>query len=293
MRVTGANAAFTRLAHPSIVRGLDITMTASRRGAVEPFSEIGYGTDALCEALLESRQRWRDLVTMTADFVFETDAQGRLVFVAPALALGWPAETLLGLPAADLLADPHGFDPFRLAGAVRGQRCWLKRADGGFACLSFACAPLADSEDGRWAGCRGMAQDVTAQNAREAASAAALRRGEVIEHILWQMRQEVLAPRMMQAALEEVMGAIGAQGAAVVDLLVPQDDLAAVMHSAGSDVRPPAGGDLRHAGCGDAGPRDGGVGGWASRPRLPELHAVRRSGGACVVARAGRVRVEP
>ena len=48
--------------------------------------------------------------------------------------------------------------------------------------------------------------------------AASLRRGEVLDHILWRMGQEVLAPRMMQAALDALMNALGAEGAAVIDL---------------------------------------------------------------------------
>ncbi len=165
----------------------------------------------LRDALLDSRQRWRTLVAMAADFAYETDAQGRFVFVSPDTVLGWSAAELLGQPAGRLLPEEDAaFDPFRPAAAVRSRRAWLKRADGRLACLSFACAPLLDR--GAVIGSRGMAQDVSAQDRREAETAAALRRGEVIEHILWQMRQEVLAPRMMQAALVELLAALGAEG---------------------------------------------------------------------------------
>src|SRR4051812_339459 len=54
--------------------------------------------DPLRGALLESRQRWRDLVTMAADLAFETDAWGRFTFLAPDPALGWASGTLLGQP---------------------------------------------------------------------------------------------------------------------------------------------------------------------------------------------------
>ena len=57
---------------------------ASATLAPEPMSQ------ALRAALLESRQRWRDFVTLAADLVFETDAEGRLVFLAPDPVLGWP-----------------------------------------------------------------------------------------------------------------------------------------------------------------------------------------------------------
>jgi hypothetical protein len=36
----------------------------------------------LRDALLDSRQRWRDLVTMGADLAYETDEWGRFVFVS-------------------------------------------------------------------------------------------------------------------------------------------------------------------------------------------------------------------
>ncbi|MCW3474833.1 sensor domain-containing diguanylate cyclase [Limobrevibacterium gyesilva] len=176
---------------------------------------------ALREALLDSRQRWRDLVTMAADFAFETDAQGRLVFIAPDPALGWGAAALLGQPADLLLADAggaSGFNPFRPTAPVRRRRGWLRRPDGGHVCLTFAAAPLLDSE-GRIVGARGIGQDVTEQNGYDTQVAAALRRGELLDHILWRMRQEVLAPRMMQAALDALVTALGAEGCAVVDMI--------------------------------------------------------------------------
>jgi hypothetical protein len=66
---------------------------------------------------------------------------------------------------------------------------------------------------------RGIALDVTEQDGRDAQVAAALRRGEVIDHILWRMRQEVLAPRMMAAVLDALLNALGAEGAAVIDVI--------------------------------------------------------------------------
>ena len=42
-------------------------------------------------------------------------------------------------------------------------------------------------------------------------AAAALRRAEVLDHILDQMRQEILAPRIMNAMLKALMGASAAK----------------------------------------------------------------------------------
>ena len=172
----------------------------------------------LRRALLESRQRWRDLVALSADLAFETDADGRFAFVMPDPALGWPAAALLARDPAALLANgTEGFNPFRATRPLRGQRVWLRRADGGVSCLMFAVAPLLDPS-GRPVGTRGLGIDVTAQSVAEAQAAATLRRAEVIDHILRRMREEVLAPRMMRAALEAIRNALGAEGVAVVSL---------------------------------------------------------------------------
>jgi diguanylate cyclase (GGDEF)-like protein len=82
--------------------------------------------------------------------------------------------------------------------------------------------------------------------------ATALRRGEVLDHILWCMAQEVLAPRMMQAALDALTNALGAEGAAVIDL--HGEDGPVLMHRAGGaaeEVLPEAAALLAEA-CGPA-----------------------------------------
>ncbi len=185
--------------------------------------------DPLRIALLESRQRWRDLVALAADFAFEADADGRLVFITPDPVLGWTADALLGGSASDLLLNsgPGAFDPFRAEAPARDRRVWLRRADGDPACLSVSVVPLAEG------GVRGVARDVTAQDARAAAAAGALRRVEVMDHILAQMRREVLAPRMMQATLSALRDALGADGICLLDPL-GADDTPAVLHEAGT-----------------------------------------------------------
>ena len=178
------------------------------------------GEDVLRDALLDSRQRWRDLLCLAADFAFETDAWGRFVFVTPDPALGWPAGTLIGQNADLLLGDGNdapGFNPFRVTAPVRRRHAWLRRPDGSSVCLAFAAAPLLDAS-GVIVGARGAGQDVTDEDARDSKMAVALRRGELLDHILWRMRQEVLAPRMMQAALDAVTSALGAEGCAVIDM---------------------------------------------------------------------------
>ena len=84
--------------------------------------------------------------------------------------------------------------------------------------MIFAAAPLLDGA-GHIVGARGLGIDLSEQEGQEAQMAATLRRGELLDHILWCMRQEVLAPRMMRAVLEAMVSALGAEGAAVIDAL--------------------------------------------------------------------------
>jgi diguanylate cyclase (GGDEF)-like protein len=193
--------------------------------------------DPLRGALLDSRQRWHDLVCMAADFAFETDEWGRFVFVMPDTVVGWPSAMLVGQPSELLLTDDSGasgFNPFRPTVAIRRRRAWLRCPDGSVACMTFAAAPLLDAA-GRIAGARGVATDVTEQDGHDARVAAALRRGEVIDHILRCMRQEVLAPRMMQAVLDGLVSALGVEGASVVDL-VGGEGRPELLHRAGQAV---------------------------------------------------------
>jgi diguanylate cyclase (GGDEF)-like protein/PAS domain S-box-containing protein len=185
----------------------------------------------------DKTQLFRDLVDLSADFAFETDSWGRFVFVAPEEALGWSAASLLGQTADILLADQDGGpapNPFHPTEAYRRRRVWLKRPDGRATCVALSAAPVLD-ETGRLVGTRGVAQDVTEQDSREAATAAIVRRGETIDNILSQMRKEVLAPRMMQAVLAALAAATGSEGLAVLDLLVTGNE-PAVLHSFGRVV---------------------------------------------------------
>ena len=225
MRMNKPNEGALSLAGMPVLDGLGV---AAMVGVdVMDGAACGLSGGSLPQALLDSRQRWQGFVALAADFAYETDGSGSFIFLSPDNVLGWSSESLLGRPARLLLASPGiGFDPFAPGMAARGQRVWLRRADGAVVCYAVSCTPLDPS------GSRGLAQDISAQDTRDAAIAAALRRGEVMDHILWRMRQEVLASSMMQAVLGALIIAMGAQGAAVVNLLTEADPLS-VLHQAG------------------------------------------------------------
>ncbi len=210
-------------------------LTPSQTGM--PESVAGQG-DPLRTALLDSRQRWRDFVALSADLAFETDAAGRFSFIDPDPALGWGASLLLGQPAELLLADisgATGFNPFRTTTPLRRRRAWVKRPDGSVCCVAFSVTPLRDAR-GELVGARGIGLDVTELDRQESQVAAALRRGEVLDHILWCMREEVLAPKMMEAALDALRRAVGGEGAAVIEAM-GQDGDASLLYQAGQGAQ--------------------------------------------------------
>ena len=177
--------------------------------------------DMIRGALLESRQRWRHLVSLVADIAFETDAQGRFVFIMPETALGWSADTLVGQPSELLVGDDGTstmFNPFRPVEEVRRRRSWIRRYDGTLAMIAISTAPLRDAT-GQVCGARGIGIDMTEYDTQSSEIATRLRRGEVLDHILSKVGQEAEADRMMDTALWTMLHALGAEGAAVIAAL--------------------------------------------------------------------------
>ncbi len=190
--------------------------------------------DQLSQVLLESRRRWRDFGALAADIAFEVDADGLLSFIAPDDVLGRSADSLLGQRAASIFF-PHDNgmpDPFLLNIVIRQRRSWIDAADRGKVCLSLSSAPILD-EAGRCIGARAVASDVTVREQKEISAAASVRRAEVLDHILDQMRLETLAPRIMSSMLATCVRALGGHGAAVLDLSEAADS-DPILHDSGA-----------------------------------------------------------
>ncbi len=193
---------------------------------------------ALNLALLESRQRWRDLVRISADLAFETDAEGRFVFLAPESVLGWPAEAMVGAAADRLLAVDDGprFNPFFSAVALRDCLVWLRRDDGTPCRMRFSVAPLYD-QTGKIAGARGVARDATDHDRVETATARVLRRAALIDHLRSHVLTEVLGSRKVMRGLEALVAAIGAAGAAMLRLVGPSCEVIGATATVAESVR--------------------------------------------------------
>lgn len=125
----------------------------------------------LIQALMQSRQLFKDLVTCSTDFAWETKADGTFGFVSPRGALGYSARELEGRSARDFAAPDSpatpmpGVWPFEAPDALDAAEVFLQRKDGGIGCFEVACLPVRDAK-GVWTGTRGVARDVTEARAR-------------------------------------------------------------------------------------------------------------------------------
>lgn len=168
----------------------------------------------LRDALVESRQRYRDIVDISSDFAWETDAAGKFVFVSPRGALDYTADDLVGLPPARFLApvDQDGdLSVFTAHQPMQDVEVWFRRRDGAAACLSVSAKPLFDAE-GRWRGARGLCQDVTDERAAQRALARARNRDRLMTYIVRTIRDELEPRNMMARAAEASSRALAAEG---------------------------------------------------------------------------------
>lgn len=218
MTEAGASEAKMALVPPALPKNATDGAALAAASRDRPGDEIA-DLERLRAVLFDSRQRWREFAALACDFVFEIDHEGCFSFVGPELALGWPAATLVGRRARDLLgfSGEDGFDPFLPAGAGRNRRVWLRRADGKAACVRLSTAPLTD-EAGAVIGLRGAALEITHEDAEQSKIATVLRRSQTINQIVSEISQETMATRMAHAGLAGLTRALGAKGGAVIAL---------------------------------------------------------------------------
>ncbi|MBF0393073.1 MAG: diguanylate cyclase [Alphaproteobacteria bacterium] len=167
-------------------------------------------------ALVESRQRYKDLVQISSDFAWEVGKDGRFVFVSPRGALGYGADRLVGhAPDEFLVGRQNGVEPqpspFGCSHPVDGTEVWMRRANGEVACLLASAAPLL-GKDGERRGSRGVCRDVTLERARDAALGRANNRERLLNYIVRTIRDVVDPSDMLKAAAEATARALGASG---------------------------------------------------------------------------------
>jgi len=170
----------------------------------------------LRSALIESRQRYKDLVEVNSDFTWEVRSDGTFGFVSPRGALGYSAKEIVGTEAASLLSDKDSRAPvpFISQKPLENVETWLTKKNGDVASVLLSCVPLFDDQR-NWQGTRGVCRDVTEERANEAALARARHREYVLNHIVYSIRDEIEPINMLSAAAAATAGAFMASGAQI------------------------------------------------------------------------------
>ncbi len=195
----------------------------------------------LRSALVDSRQRYKDLVDISSDFAWEVGTDGRFVFVSPKGALGFAADMLVGRHPRDfVLRDEDGQQGLVFAAPqpVTDSEVWMRTHAGGEACLLASARPMRD-ENGAWSGARGICRDVTQERLRDAALVRANNRERLLSYVVRTIRDEVDPGDMLRAAAEATGRALEASGCQIFRMLSDDGDFAlAAQHGSVGDERP-------------------------------------------------------
>ncbi len=167
----------------------------------------------LRSALVESRQRYKDLVEVSSDFAWEIGPENTFDFVSPRGALGYEAKELVGQRPEKFVLDPEEYSPlpFFSDRPLEDAEMWMGRADGSTACVIVSCLPLR-TEEGEWRGARGICRDVTEDRERETALARAHNREQLLNYIVNTIRDEIEPGNMLTTAAAATARALGAAG---------------------------------------------------------------------------------
>lgn len=166
---------------------------------------------SLRAALIESRQRYKDLVEATSDFAWETDNEGRFTFISAEHAMGYLAADIIGQRATDFLAVPDSPEasPFTTEVPLEGVEVWIRRADGEVVCLRVVALPLTDA-DNAWIGVRGHCRDVTHERNRQSDVAHARHRERLFAHMLRCLRDELEPASMLETIAAQLLPVLSA-----------------------------------------------------------------------------------
>ncbi len=193
-----------------LLLGRDATPEHRLRQRLQLASQHASTERQLRETLTESRQRYKDLVEISSDFAWETDSEGRFVFVSPAGALGWKAAQLVGRsPRETLAGDDDLPSPFETRRPVERLMLWMRAADGSSACLEVSAKPLL-SPPGVWSGARGVCRNLTEQVTREAELARIRNREGVLNRVSSVLRDPLAPDEIFTLCAHEAVQALGA-----------------------------------------------------------------------------------
>lgn len=192
---------------------------------------------ALQAALIESRQRLRELVDLSCDFAWETDAKGRFSFVTGQGALGRAGADLLGTEPAELTLSPEDAVHFQSDSPPEGTLIWARATHGAPVCLHLKARAIFDAQ-GEFLCVRGACRDVTEAQERDAALAAAKHRERSMVQLFRALREAADPKAAIKLGVDTSAQATGAAGAAL--FLADAQGVGAPLAHMGAKVPPGA-----------------------------------------------------
>lgn len=193
-------------------------ITQSRNVLTIPVAEGGwlvFGTDYSLErnlrtALAKSRQRYKDMVELSADYVWEVDSDGRFVFVSAHGFLGHPASQVVGMTPEDFIVGwqkDRPSDIFLTRTLIQHRLLTASSRDGKLLHLVISAKPLFDS-DGNWRGSRGVCSDITEEKQSETLL-------QIKNQLALTIRDVSDPGTMLQIAAEKIAHILGARGSQI------------------------------------------------------------------------------
>ena len=198
------------------VYSLTVVPTEEPRGALLLAQEATLERN-LSKALSDSRQRYRDLVEISSDMAWETNAAGQFIFVSPRGGFGYEAADIIDQHYTEFLCNRTDEDAtlvFEARSQVDDVDVWLKAQDGEERLVRIAATPVI-SDSGDWAGVRGVCSDITVRHQQESALTHSQVREELLTHIVRTIRDEVEPSNMLVAAAQATARSVGAIGCRV------------------------------------------------------------------------------
>lgn len=197
---------------PDGLQSFDVTiLPLNNGGAIACAHDVTLQAN-LQAALIESRQRYKDFVSISSDFAWETGIDGSFVFVSPRGALGHAAASLIGTDPADLVMEraPGADLPFSTRTLIEGEEVWLRHTNGSSSCLMVSAKPIYDRQS-RWIGARGVCRDVTLERDRDSELIRARNRERILNHVVRTFRDEVDPQNMLRVAASTLARGLGAE----------------------------------------------------------------------------------
>lgn len=163
--------------------------------------------------LTESRDRFREIVELSADLAWETGPDGSFTYIAGGLAFGYTPDELIGRKARELLVrrpmEPS--DAFEKKEPVTALETWFKRKDGTAARVTITAKPLKTAA-GMVRGARGICHDITSEAEQRQALDRAQRRDRMVAQFVKSLREAQRADVALELAAKAINTAMEASG---------------------------------------------------------------------------------